>query len=196
MLARLLFLANNHYIRVIPSSVSPVLAASPRDTTRRFANIILLCLCLTPPLRFNLYKPLQPGSGRSPPDLAQLGQTTHVARSTLSQVRQRIQQLRESTASKVTAKNYDFQARLAEVRSGQDAERTRRREERKRKRAGGGEDEELGRVGVMKRAKAGEGEGGTGAVNGAFGDVDRAQRENEGIAEMMGFGGFGGGKKR
>ena len=71
-------------------------------------------------------------------------------------------------------------------------ERDRRREERKRKRLERREEEELGRVGVVKRSR-GEKE------NGAFGlgdDIEKAQRENEDISMTMGFGGFGGGRKR
>lgn len=105
-------------------------------------------------------------------------------------MRERIRQLRESTASKVTAKNYDFQSRLKEVRAGEEVERGRRREERKRQRAERREEEELGRVGVIRRFK-GDKEGGGGG-----GEVEKAQRENEDISMMMGFGGFGGGKKR
>ncbi|CAD6579578.1 MAG: hypothetical protein TREMPRED_002522 [Tremellales sp. Tagirdzhanova-0007] len=118
------------------------------------------------------------------------------AEKAMQQVRERIRKLRESTASKVTAKNYDFQARLAEVREGEQAERGRRREERKRKRLERREEVELGRVGVVKRAKGDMKE--NGGVGGGKRDtaVENAQRENEDISLMMGFGGFGGARKR
>ena len=123
-----------------------------------------------------------------PADLAKLGQTTQVSRSTLSQVRARIHLLRESTKHRVTAKNYDFEARLREVREGERVGRDRRKEERKRKREERREDELAQFPG--KRVKE------NGAGGGTNGVVERPLGEDENISTMMGFGGFGGGKKR
>ncbi|WWD16352.1 hypothetical protein CI109_100778 [Kwoniella shandongensis] len=81
--------------------------------------------------------------------LRQLGQTTQVARSTLSQVRAKIASLRASTNEAVTAKNFDFQARLSAVRSAENAERERRREERKRKRENKREQEQMVKMGIL-----------------------------------------------
>ncbi|KAK8861725.1 hypothetical protein IAR55_002548 [Kwoniella newhampshirensis] len=144
--------------------------------------------------------------------LRQLGQTTQVARSTLSQVRAKIASLRAQTADRVTAKNFDFQARLSAIRSAENEERERRREERKRKRENKKEQEDLLRLGVLpsevkkskivetegtqqkesrdvrrkeKREKAKEDE-----------EIQRAIQENEQMASMMGFGGFTTAKKR
>ncbi|RSH94855.1 hypothetical protein EHS25_004661 [Saitozyma podzolica] len=108
--------------------------------------------------------------------LRKLGQTTIVARSTLAQVRAKIASLRAQTASKVTAKNFDFQARLAAVRSAEAEEKEKRREERKRKRAEKRTGESLGKLGVDKEATQG--------------DVEQAKQEMDDMEAMMGFGGF------
>ena len=81
------------------------------------------------------------------------------------------------------------------MREGEQADRDRRKEERKRKRLERREEAELGRVGVVKRAK-GEKENGGVRGDGRDTAVENAQRENEDISLMMGFGGFGGGRKR
>jgi U4/U6.U5 tri-snRNP component SNU23 len=101
--------------------------------------------------------------------LRNLGQTKRTDRSTLSQVRARIAKLREDTKHKTTAANFDFKTRLSAVKNAERAEKEARKEDRKRKRE------------ERRRAEAGEKE-----VVG--GDVQMEQ--------MMGFGGFGGGKKR
>ena len=148
-------------------------------------------------------------------DLRRLGQTTQVSRSTLAQVRERIRQLRESTANKVTAKNFDFQKRLQDVRDVETAERDKRREERKRKRAERREDDELAKIGIIKRSRPeelAELVSGGGKRRGKENvieekrrreakekedrEVERAQKEHEDIAASMGFAGFGGGRKR
>ncbi|KAL7420107.1 U4/U6.U5 snRNP associated protein [Cryptotrichosporon argae] len=124
--------------------------------------------------------------------LRALGQTTNVARSTLSQVRAKIAALREQSRTRVEAKDFDFRKRIDEVKAKEAAERERRREERRRKkterrgeRAGAGagatarrrEDESDGeRAG--KRRKA---EDGAQAADAAGDDA---------MAAMMGFGGF------
>lgn len=117
-----------------------------------------------------------------PPDLAKLGQSTHVARSTVAQVRERIRQLREESKTKVDAKNFDFQKRLAVVRDAEQAKKDARREDRKRKREERREEAKLGRVGVQKGASGAE--------------VAAAVGEQNSIEAMMGFGGFGGARKR
>ena len=108
-------------------------------------------------------------------------------------------QLRAETAHKVTAANFDFQQRLNEVRDSEAAEKQRRKEEKKRKREEKREEEALGRIGVVKRAKATDDEPGSGqrrAGEEPDVDVDQVQREHDDMAAMMGFGGFGGKKRR
>ena len=122
-----------------------------------------------------------------------LGQTTHVARSTVSQVRARIAQLREETLTKTTAANYDFQSRLKQVRDATAADRQRRKEEKKRKREERREEEALGRIGVVKRVKTVEKD--VNQIENEV-DVDKVQKDHDDMAAMMGFGGFGGKKKR
>lgn len=121
------------------------------------------------------------GGGLADLDLSKLGQSTHVARSTVAQVRARIAQLREQSKNKVDAQNFDFNKRLAEVRGAEQAKRDARRDERRRKRAEARAAEELGRVGVEKGASAQQ--------------VQQATEEMKGIEEMMGFAGFGGKRK-
>ena len=130
-------------------------------------------------------------------DLAELGQTTIVARSTIAQVRQRIAQLRADTANRVTAANYDFQKRLKDIKDVEEEERQRRRDEKKRKRQERLDDEKLGRIGVIKRVKVEGADADKGKpVRGeAEVDVDAVQKDHDDMAAMMGFGGFGG-KKR
>jgi U4/U6.U5 tri-snRNP component SNU23 len=115
-------------------------------------------------------------------DLSKLGQSTHVARSTVAQVRARIAQLREQSKTKVDAKNYDFNKRLEEVRAAEREKREARREERRRKRAEEREREELARLGV--EGKRGEKE------------VEAAVAAQQSMEDMMGFGGFGGSKRK
>ncbi|ORX35320.1 hypothetical protein BD324DRAFT_632328 [Kockovaella imperatae] len=144
--------------------------------------------------------------------LRRMGQTTQAARSTLTQVREKIRQLRESTAVKVTAKNYDFSKRLAEVRQVEMDEKQRRKEERKRKREERREEQELGKMGIIKRSKVDEvapiGQAGKSKskskANGDKGgpgdredkEVLQAKQQHDDMAAMMGFGGFGGGRKK
>lgn len=103
-------------------------------------------------------------------DLRNLGQTKRTDRSTLSQVRARIAKLREETKHKTTAANFDFKSRLTAVKEAERQEKEARKEDRKRKRE------------ERRRVEAGE----QGVEAG--GDVE--------MAAMMGFGGFGGGKKK
>ncbi|KAF8904443.1 hypothetical protein CPB84DRAFT_1677423 [Gymnopilus junonius] len=63
--------------------------------------------------------------------LRQLGQTTKVERSTLAQVQARIALLREKTKEAASAKAYDFDRRLAEVREKERALREQKKAERR-----------------------------------------------------------------
>ncbi|KAF8325152.1 uncharacterized protein EI90DRAFT_2932771 [Cantharellus anzutake] len=68
-------------------------------------------------------------NGRS--HLRRLGQTTRVARSTVEQVRARIAMLREKTKQESSAKAFDFDRRLEEIRQKEIAEREARKAEKK-----------------------------------------------------------------
>lgn len=128
-------------------------------------------------------------------DLARLGQTTQVRRSTVAQVRARIDLLRAQSQSKITSKNFDFESRLKLVVQEEEARRKEKKEGKKRKReearlkASTGQDEDDEGV---KRTK------------GAFGNAkkeqeeeDRKREEERQFEAMMGFsGGFGGGVKK
>ncbi|KAJ1311225.1 hypothetical protein OPQ81_009725 [Rhizoctonia solani] len=97
--------------------------------------------------------------------LRRMGQTTQIARSTLDQVRARIALLREKTKEASTARSFDFEKRLQEVR---DAEEQARAEKRRKK---------------QEKNKPAET------------DVVEKTEEDESMAAMMGFGGFGSSKK-
>ncbi|RSH85066.1 uncharacterized protein EHS24_006656 [Apiotrichum porosum] len=114
--------------------------------------------------------------------LSKLGQGTHVARSTVEQVRQRIAELREQTKNKVDAKNYDFAKRLAVVRGAEEAKRQARKDERKKRKEKEREKDKMGKVGVLDASDRGA--------------VGAAVDEQMSMEAMMGFGGFGSGKKR
>jgi U4/U6.U5 tri-snRNP component SNU23 len=116
--------------------------------------------------------------------LRKLGQSTKVARSTVEQVRQRIAQLREESKTRVDAKNFDFQRRIAQVREAEEAKRVARKEERRRKRQQERDAHRASKAGVLDPSASADKESG------------QAQAEMEGIESMMGFGGFGGGRKR
>jgi U4/U6.U5 tri-snRNP component SNU23 len=66
-------------------------------------------------------------------DLRQLGQTTQVARSTLEQVRARLEYWQEEIKqrSKTTTRQYDFEARVAEIAAQQKLEKQQRRAKRR-----------------------------------------------------------------
>ncbi|EGG02534.1 uncharacterized protein MELLADRAFT_66325 [Melampsora larici-populina 98AG31] len=55
--------------------------------------------------------------------LRQLGQKTQVERSTLDQVREKIQQLRTSTLLSTDSKSYDFKRRLNEIKEAEESNR-------------------------------------------------------------------------
>jgi U4/U6.U5 tri-snRNP component SNU23 len=118
-----------------------------------------LCLCSYSLLRLTVSLTL--------PDLAKLGQTTKIERSTLEQVRSRIAYLREKTKEQTTAKEYDFEKRLAEVKAKEAAVRAEKKAAVKAKK-------EKARIELMK-------------------DVD--MKEVDDMSAMMGFSGFGGSKK-
>ena len=64
-------------------------------------------------------------------DLRALGQTTKIERSTLAQVQARIAYLREKTKEAASAKAFDFDQRLAEVREKEQLLREQRKAEKK-----------------------------------------------------------------
>ncbi|KAK7692958.1 hypothetical protein QCA50_004599 [Cerrena zonata] len=105
-------------------------------------------------------------NGRS--HLRALGQTTRIARSTLEQVRARIAYLREKTKEASTAKSFDFEQRLAEVRDKEAALRAEKKAQKKAER-------EKQRVEIVK-------------------DVAMTQGGDD-MMNMMGFAGFGTSKK-
>lgn len=100
--------------------------------------------------------------------MRRLGQTTKVRRTTLDDVRAKIQELREKTKLQAEKKQYDFEQRIREIKAEELGEREKVKEAKKRKREEEKEEE---------RKKREEG-------------VDK------GMMEMMGFGGFGGAVKR
>ncbi|CCM00061.1 uncharacterized protein FIBRA_02088 [Fibroporia radiculosa] len=102
--------------------------------------------------------------------LRALGQTTRIERSTVEQVRARIAYLREKTREASSAKSFDFEQRLAEVR---EREATLRAEKKAAKKAV----REQARVELAKDTAAGQNEA-----------------END-MMTMMGFSGFGTSKK-
>lgn len=101
-------------------------------------------------------------------DLRALGQTTRIERSTVEQVRARIAYLREKTKEASSAKTFDFEQRLAEVR---DREATMRMEKKAAKKA----ERERARIELAQ-------------------EVAPVQDEND-MMQMMGFSGFGTSKK-
>ncbi|KZS93948.1 hypothetical protein SISNIDRAFT_478370, partial [Sistotremastrum niveocremeum HHB9708] len=60
--------------------------------------------------------------------LRKLGQTTRIARSTVEQVRARIAFLREKTKEASSAKSFDFEQRLAQIKAQEEAVRKQKRE--------------------------------------------------------------------
>ncbi|KJA20688.1 hypothetical protein HYPSUDRAFT_111984, partial [Hypholoma sublateritium FD-334 SS-4] len=98
--------------------------------------------------------------------LRALGQTTKIARSTLAQVQARIAFLREKTKEAASAKAFDFDQRLAEVKQKEQALREEKKAQKKA-------EKEKARLAML--------------VDSEPGDAD--------MAAMMGFGGFGSTKK-
>jgi len=99
--------------------------------------------------------------------LRHLGQTTRVERSTLEQVRARIAYLREKTKDASNAKSFDFEKRLAEVK---DQEAAKRAEKKAQKQA----QKDEARLALVRESHT---------------------EENDEMAQMMGFAGFGSSKK-
>jgi len=100
--------------------------------------------------------------------LRALGQTTRIQRSTVEQVRARIAYLREKTKEASTAKSYDFEQRLAEIKAKEEAQRAEKKAEKKARK------EKL-------RAELA---------------TDVVMNEDkDGMMQMMGFAGFGTSKK-
>ncbi|THH29958.1 hypothetical protein EUX98_g4247 [Antrodiella citrinella] len=99
--------------------------------------------------------------------LRALGQTTRIARSTVEQVRARITFLREKTKEASNAKAFDFEQRLAEVKAKEDAIRAEKKAKKKALK-------EQTRVELAK---------------------DVTMQDDDGMASMMGFNGFGTSKK-
>lgn len=101
-------------------------------------------------------------------DLRALGQTTRIERSTVEQVRARIAYLREKTKEASTAKSFDFEQRLAEVRQREAALRDEKKAQKKAQKE----------KALVELAK----------------DTAIGQDEN-GMMSMMGFSGFGTSKR-
>lgn len=100
-------------------------------------------------------------------DLRALGQTTRLERSTLAQVQARIAFLREKTKEASSAKAFDFDQRLAEVKAKEVALREQRKNTKKA-------EKEQARLELLK---------------------DTATGEDDDMSKLMGFGGFGTSKK-
>ncbi|KAG5648568.1 hypothetical protein DXG03_003179 [Asterophora parasitica] len=96
-----------------------------------------------------------------------LGQTTKLARSTLAQVQARIALLREKTKAASTAKAYDFDQRLAQVKAKEAALRAEKKAAKKA-------EKEKARLELIQ---------------------DTAMDHDDDMAKLMGFGGFGTSKK-
>ncbi|CAG7850653.1 SubName: Full=Uncharacterized protein {ECO:0000313/EMBL:CCA68320.1} [Serendipita indica DSM 11827] len=103
--------------------------------------------------------------------LRMIGQSTRIERSTVEQVREKIAALRAQTKEVQTAKNFDFDRRLAEIRAKEDELRAERRAQKKAKKEA--QRAELLKVGTD--------------------DVDMEAQAD--MAAMMGFSGFGTTKK-
>ncbi|KAF8813831.1 hypothetical protein BYT27DRAFT_7157752 [Phlegmacium glaucopus] len=98
--------------------------------------------------------------------LRALGQTTKIERSTLAQVQARIAYLREKTKEAASAKAFDFDQRLAEVKEKEQALREQRKTEKKAAK-------EKARLALIN-------------------DTENVDSE---MTSLMGFGGFGSSKK-
>lgn len=101
-----------------------------------------------------------------------MGQTTKIERSTVEQVRARIAYLREKTREASSAKEFDFEKRLAEVREREAAVREEKKQAKKALR-------ERARVELAKDTAA----------------APQAKQEDHAMMSMMGFAGFGTTKK-
>ena len=97
-----------------------------------------------------------------------MGQTTQIERSTLVQVQARIALLREKTKEQSSAKSFDFDKRLAEVKAKEDAVR---REKKAQKKA----EKEKALLELVKDSAM--------------------DQDGDDITTLMGFSGFGSSKK-
>ena len=102
-------------------------------------------------------------------DLRALGQTTKLERSTLAQVQARIALLRERTRAASSAKAYDFNRRLEEVKQKETELRDQRKALKKA-------EKEKARLELIK-------------------DTAMLVDQDDHIAKLMGFGGFSTSKK-
>ncbi|KAF8838808.1 hypothetical protein BDN67DRAFT_933162 [Paxillus ammoniavirescens] len=100
--------------------------------------------------------------------LRKMGQTTRVERSTLAQVRARIAYLREKTKEASTAKSFDFNKRLAEVKAKEAALRDEKKAQKQAQK-------EQARIAALAKQNTMDGD--------------------EEMTALMGFGGFGSTKK-
>lgn len=96
-----------------------------------------------------------------------MGQTTRIERSTVEQVRARIAMLREKTKEASSAKAFDFDKRLAEIKAKELALQQEKKDQKKA-------EKEKARLELMK---------------------DLAPGPDNEMASLMGFGGFGTTKK-
>jgi len=101
-------------------------------------------------------------------DLRALGQTTRIERSTVEQVRARIAYLREKTKEASSAKAFDFDQRLAEIREKELAMRAEKKAQKKLER-------EKSRIEYVQD--------------------NTAMHQDTDMMDMMGFSGFGTSKK-
>ena len=97
-----------------------------------------------------------------------MGQTTQIERSTLVQVQARIALLREKTKEQSSAKSFDFDKRLAEVKAKEDAVR---REKKAQKKA----EKEKALLELVKDSAM--------------------DQDGDDVTKLMGFSGFGSSKK-
>lgn len=100
-------------------------------------------------------------------DLRALGQSTKIERSTIEQVRARIAMLREKTKEASSAKAFDFDKRLSEIKAKEQALRQEKKDQKKA-------EKEKARLELMK---------------------DLVSEPDDEMAKLMGFGGFGSTKK-
>ncbi|KAL0956429.1 hypothetical protein HGRIS_002577 [Hohenbuehelia grisea] len=98
--------------------------------------------------------------------LRALGQTTKIERSSVQQVRDRIAMLREKTKEAANAKAFDFDQRLAEIKAKENAAREEKKAQKKAQK-------EKARLELAKEA----------------------MDQDDDMAKLMGFGGFGSTKK-
>ena len=123
-------------------------------------------------------------------DLRKLGQKQQVARSTLDQVRAKIASLREQTKASSSAKQYDFDQRLKEIRDAEKKERQERKDKKKREK----EEKALLAISGTGYKKAEEKDDGSDEKMGVQ-SMRGVETEEDQMAKLMGFsGGFKSGR--